>query len=49
MKENFFDYIDILPENIHVPEFFLFDLIIFLISGSLPFSKIDKFCEDYEN
>ena len=23
MKENFFDYIDILPENIHIPEYFI--------------------------
>ncbi len=36
MKEYLFDHIDILPENIHIPD------------GTLPRHEVDNFCREYE-
>ncbi|UBM62512.1 glucosamine-6-phosphate deaminase [Candidatus Sulfidibacterium hydrothermale] len=37
MHEHLFDHIDILPENIHIPD------------GTIPENKVFDFCQDYEN
>ncbi len=36
MREHLFDHIDILPENINIPD------------GTLPIDKVNKFCANYE-
>src|SRR5215203_439608 len=36
MRENFFDHVNIRPENIHIPD------------GSVAMKDVDKFCEQYE-
>src|SRR2546423_8124248 len=36
MREHLFDHIDILPQNIHVPD------------GALPLEKVAEYCQDYE-
>jgi glucosamine-6-phosphate deaminase len=36
MKENLFDQIDILPENINIPD------------GTVPFNQVDAHCQEYE-
>ena len=36
MHENLFNHIDVLPENIHIP------------NGSLPLNEVQQFCLDYE-
>src|SRR4028118_730536 len=36
MREHLFDHVDILPQNVHIPD------------GTLPLEKVQQFCVDYE-